>query len=79
MSAPAAGARLTVRVDADLSDDLAVLLRTGCTTSDAVRLAVAFLAHGYRWAWESGHYPDGVAPERMAMKVPPHPGSDQRV
>lgn len=71
---PQAGKSLSVRVDDTLSDDLAVVMRTGMTASDAVRYAVAFLAHGYAWAWESGLYPDGVPPRRMAVRVPAYDG-----
>ncbi|MFE5793546.1 hypothetical protein ACFQ8C_13365 [Streptomyces sp. NPDC056503] len=69
---PKAGKRMSVRVDDALSDDLAALMRTGMTASDAVRLAVGFLAHGYRDLWAHGVYPDGVAPARMRLTTPPH-------
>lgn len=65
---------MSVRVDGTLSDDLAIVMRTGMTASDAVRYAVAFLAHGYAWVWESGLYPDGIPPQRMAVRVPPYDG-----
>lgn len=71
---PKAGKRMSVRVDDALSDDLAVLMRTGMTASDAVRLAVGFLAYGYLDLWTHGHYPDGVAPARMKLVTPPHDG-----
>lgn len=71
---PKAGKRMSVRVDDTLSDDLAIVMRTGMTASDAVRYAVAFLAHGYAWVWESGLYPDGVPPQRMAVRVPAYDG-----
>ncbi|MET9468501.1 hypothetical protein ABZY44_27680 [Streptomyces sp. NPDC006544] len=63
---------LTVRRDADLDADLAVLTRTGMSTSEAVRYAVAFLAHGYRDLWASGRYPEGVAPQRIGMRTDLH-------
>ncbi|AWZ05635.1 hypothetical protein DRB96_14430 [Streptomyces sp. ICC1] len=63
-----------VRVDDILSDDLAIVMGTGTTASDAIRYAVAFLAHGYAWVWESGLYPDGVPPRRMAVRVPSYDG-----
>ncbi|MFD6972177.1 hypothetical protein [Streptomyces sp. NPDC059949] len=72
---PKAGKSLSVRVDETLSDDLATIMRTGMTASDAVRFAVAFLAHGYNWVWESGLYPDGVSPARMAVRVPAYDGA----
>ncbi len=71
---PKPGKGLSVRVDGQLHDDLAVLMRTGMTASEAVRLAVGFLAHGYAWVWESGLYPEGTPPARMALKVPPYDG-----
>ncbi|WP_369778053.1 hypothetical protein [Streptomyces sp. R33] len=71
---PQAGKSLSVRVDETLSDDLATIMRTGMTASDAVRYAVAFMAYGYRWVWESGLYPDGVPPRRMAVRVPSYDG-----
>lgn len=69
---PKPGKAVSVRVDQTLSDDLATLMAAGMTASDAVRLAVGFLAHGYRWMWESGLYPEGVSPRRMALKVDPY-------
>lgn len=71
---PKAGKRMSVRVDNALSDDLAALMKTGMTASDAVRLAVGFLAHGYRDLWEQDVYPEGVAPARMKMVAPPYDG-----
>ncbi|MER6527643.1 hypothetical protein [Streptomyces sp. NPDC001508] len=79
MSAPEPGRRMTVRVDEQMPADLAVILKAGGTTSDAVRLAVAFLAHGYRDIWARGRYPDGVAPAYMRMVTPPYKGPEQRV
>lgn len=73
---------LTVRRDDALDDDLAVLTRTGMTTSEAVRYAVAFLAHGYRDLWASGRFPEGVAPQRIGMRTELHDrpqGADLRV
>ncbi|MGW3374066.1 hypothetical protein [Streptomyces hydrogenans] len=69
---PKPGKRMSVRVDSGLSDDLAALMRTGLTASDAVRLAVGFLAHGYRDLWAQGVYPEGVAPARMRLTSPPY-------
>lgn len=65
---------LSVRRDQAFDDALATLTSTGMTASDAVRLAVTFLAHGYRDLWDSGIYPEGVAPARMALKTPPYDG-----
>ncbi|MFI8510476.1 hypothetical protein ACIGHB_05015 [Streptomyces sp. NPDC085460] len=69
---PKPGKRMSVRVDTALSDDLAALMRTGMTASDAVRLAVGFLAHGYRDLWTQGVYPEGVTPSRMRLTSPPY-------
>lgn len=53
---------LSVRVDAQLSDDLAVMAQAGMTPSDAVRCAVSIVAGTYRNAWAAGVVPEGVAP-----------------
>ncbi|MCP3769512.1 hypothetical protein [Streptomyces sp. MAR25Y5] len=66
---PKPGKALSVKVDARLYDDLAVMLRAGMTLSDAVRTAVGIVADGYRGAWESGRIPDGVAPEITHVMV----------
>ncbi|MGY3202661.1 type II secretion system F family protein [Streptomyces sp. TE5632] len=66
---PKPGKALSVKVDAYLYDDLAVMLRTGMTLSDAVRHAVRIVADGYRGAWESGRIPDGVAPDITHVMV----------
>ncbi|MFD8948980.1 hypothetical protein ACFV0B_09025 [Streptomyces xanthophaeus] len=73
---------LSVRRDQDLDEALAVLTSTGMNASDAVRLAVTFLAHGYADIWENGYYPKGVRPQQMALRVKPYDGPrfpDQRV
>ncbi|WP_079405460.1 hypothetical protein [Streptomyces sp. 3211] len=73
---------LSVRRDQGLDDALAVLTSTGMNASDAVRLAVTFLAHGYSDMWAKGHYPKGVRPQHMALRVRPYDGPkfpDQRV
>ncbi|MFF5642081.1 hypothetical protein [[Kitasatospora] papulosa] len=52
------------------------------TQSDAVRLAVEFLAHGWQSAWDDGAVPDGTRPHLMRMSVqkqPPQKAPDQRV
>lgn len=51
--------RITVRVTADMADDLAVITSTGVTTADAVRHAVALVADAHRRAWDHGDVPDG--------------------
>ncbi|MFD8156601.1 hypothetical protein [Streptomyces malaysiensis] len=79
MSAPTEGARLTVRVDAILSDDLEAMMRTGMTASDAVRTAVSIVAGTYRNAWAMGVCPDGVVPEIRACEVTPYDGPEKHV
>jgi hypothetical protein len=59
---PKPGARPSVRVDQQLSDDLAALMIDGGTVSDAVRQAVAVVANAYRHAWATGRVPEGMAP-----------------
>jgi hypothetical protein len=60
--------RLSVRLDDDLSDDLATVTRTGVTASDAVRLALALLANTYRCAWDHGDVPDDQAPRILGVR-----------
>lgn len=64
---PAAGTRPSVRVDAAMSDDLAVLMRGGASVSDVLRIAVGHLAEAYRNAWASGIIPDGAMPGPTAV------------
>lgn len=56
------GKGLSVKVDAQLYDDLTTLMRTGMTQSDAVRTAMRIVAATYRQAWATGRCPDGVRP-----------------
>jgi hypothetical protein len=60
--------QLTVRLDATLSDDLAVMTATGMTQSDAVRTAVALLANTYRCAQDHGDVPPGTAPRILGVR-----------
>lgn len=69
---PDIGKSLSVRVDGDLYDDLATVIQTGCTASDAVRRALSDLAETYRNAWSAGHYPEGVAPQIIAAQLAPY-------
>lgn len=59
MTSPRPGARLTVRVDDGLHGDLATVMRTGMTASDAVRTALRLLADAHRCAWDYQDVPDG--------------------
>lgn len=70
---PKPGARPSVRVDQQLSDDLAVMMRTGVNVSDAVRHAVSIVAGAYRHAWATGVVPDGVEPHIVDFGVQPYP------
>ncbi|MGW1772537.1 hypothetical protein [Streptomyces sp. NPDC002104] len=63
---------LSVRRDETLDQALAVLTRTGMNESDAVRLAVSFLAHGWGDLWDSGVLPEGVAPRVFRMQTALH-------
>lgn len=60
---PQPGKALSVKVDEILYDDLASMLQTGMTLSDAVRTAVSIVAGAYRNCWESGRIPEGVMPQ----------------
>lgn len=76
--------RRTVSVARDdaLDASLATVMRTGMTQSDAVRYALAFLAHGYQSAWDAGAVPDGQAPRRACVRVErqdTHQGPNQQV
>jgi hypothetical protein len=59
---PPVGKTLSVKVDAQLYDDLETMLRSGMTVSDAVRTAVSIVAGTYRNAWAMGVIPDGKMP-----------------
>ncbi|WP_406014338.1 hypothetical protein OG520_22205 [Streptomyces sp. NBC_00984] len=70
---PAVGKPLSVRVqDEGMRDDLAVIMRTGCTASDAVRQALYMLANAYYAAWELGGYPPGTVPQITAHQLAPY-------
>ncbi|MFD7512364.1 hypothetical protein ACFV5N_23920 [Streptomyces sp. NPDC059853] len=60
---PAVGKAMSVRVDDGMHDDLTVIMRTGCSASDAVRRALLLLANAYDAAWAEGIYPVGEAPQ----------------
>jgi hypothetical protein len=71
---PKPGKGLSVKVDAQLYDDLATLMATGMKLSDAVRLAVAIVADGYRGAWASGRIPQDVTPQITHVMVARYDG-----
>lgn len=70
---PKAGSRPSVRVDQELSDNLAVMMRAGLTLSDAVRHAVATVAGAYATAWDQGVVPQGIEPRIIGFQVERHP------
>ncbi|MFJ9027583.1 hypothetical protein ACIRQP_03505 [Streptomyces sp. NPDC102274] len=84
---PLPGKGLSVKVDAELYDDLAVMMSAGMTTtadgntegmtaSMAVKHAVSLIAGAYRNAWAAGVYPPGVEPQVIACQVAPYdPGT----
>lgn len=58
---------LSVRTDTGtLADDLATLLETGRTTSEATRWALGWAAHCLRHAWDQGVTPRGTIPDMRA-------------
>lgn len=59
---PPVGKSLSVKVDAQLYDDLQTMLATGMTVSDAVRTAMLIVAGTYRQAWDTGRCPTSVRP-----------------
>ncbi|MFE9886264.1 hypothetical protein [Streptomyces scopuliridis] len=73
--APAShGDLLTVPVDQELLDDLAVIVRTGRTPADAIGHAVHTLATIYRGAWTTGAYPEGTEPDIIGHQLKPYQG-----
>ncbi|MFD7224817.1 hypothetical protein ACFV9P_28015 [Streptomyces sp. NPDC059892] len=83
---PLPGKGLSVKVDAELYDDLMVMMSAGMTSSDtgmtgtaagmtaslAVKHAVSLIAGAYRNAWAAGIYPPGVEPQVIACQVAPY-------
>lgn len=71
---PPAGQRVSVRVDDVMHDALAVIMGTGMTASDAIRAALNVLADACEGAWDGGHYPEWVLPQRYGITYPDAPG-----
>lgn len=67
-------APLSVRMDADLAADLAVMARAGLNASDAVRVALGIVAGTYANAWAAGVVPEGVRPDIAECVLRPHGG-----
>ncbi|MDF2710665.1 MAG: hypothetical protein K0R62_6317 [Nonomuraea muscovyensis] len=59
---PPVGKTASVKVDAQMYDDLQTMLATGMTVSDAVRSALRIVAGTYRKVWENTDVPEGVRP-----------------
>ncbi|MFF3733061.1 hypothetical protein ACFYXM_22775 [Streptomyces sp. NPDC002476] len=72
-TAPKAGSRSSIRVDATLSDDLAVIMATGADFAGAVRATVGQLADMYRTAWAHGTVPESETPLLIAYQLAPRP------
>ncbi|MGW3690278.1 hypothetical protein [Streptomyces sp. NPDC005125] len=70
---PQPGSRPSVRVDAPMSDDLAVIMCTGGDFASAVREAVGQLADMYRTAWAHGTVPHGTTPRLLAFQLGERP------
>lgn len=68
---PLPGKGLSVKVDQELYDDLAVMMRTGMTASAAVKHAVSLIAETYRNAWLLGAVSDGSLPHITGCSVVP--------
>lgn len=69
---PEPGKGLSVKVDQQLYDDLAIMMRAGITASGAVKEAVNIIAGTYKNAWAAGVYPDGVLPQVIACQLQPY-------
>lgn len=59
---PAVGKTASVKVDAQMYDDLETMLATGVTVSDAVRSALLIVAGLYRKVWDAGAVPMHTRP-----------------
>lgn len=70
---PQPGSRPSIRVDATLSDDLAILMCTGGDFAAVVREAVRQQADMYRTAWAHGTAPEGTTPHLIAYQLGPRP------
>ncbi|MER5359990.1 hypothetical protein [Streptomyces sp. NPDC002785] len=70
---PKPGTRPSVRADAAVCDDFAVIMSAGGTASDAIRTAVAMLADMYRTGWAHGVCPPGTAPRLLAYQLEQRP------
>lgn len=76
---PKPGTRPSVRADAALCDDFAVIMSAGGTASDAIRTAVAMLADMYRTGWAHGVCPPGTAPRLLAYQLQQCPTTTPRL
>ncbi|MFJ6566445.1 hypothetical protein ACIQNU_03435 [Streptomyces sp. NPDC091292] len=69
---PAVGKALSVKVDQELYDDLAAMLRAGMTLTEAVRHALSIVAGTYRNVWATNRYPEGVMPVITDCGIAPY-------
>lgn len=68
------GRTLSVKIDDALREDLATLLATGTTASDAVRAAVRLAAGIHRTAWANRVCPPGQTPVVTSYTLQRAPG-----
>ncbi|MFB0617274.1 hypothetical protein [Streptomyces sp. AGS-58] len=59
---PPIGKTASIKVDAQMYDDLATMLATGMNVSDAVRSALLIVAGTYRKVWDAGAVPNATRP-----------------
>lgn len=74
---PTAGRAMSVRVDQQLADDLAILMQPGKTASAAIKDAVETVASIYRNAWANGYTPEGEVPSIVSAVIQPTPTDEQ--
>ncbi|MFE6486610.1 hypothetical protein ACFVGN_27255 [Streptomyces sp. NPDC057757] len=71
-SPPPVGRALSVKVDAQLYDDLETMLATGMTVSDAVRSALRIVAGTYQKVWAHTDLPHGTRPTITRFFITPY-------
>lgn len=69
---PEVGKNTGARVDQKLHDDLAVIMRSGCGASDAIKWAVELGADLCKQAWSVGGYPRGATPKITGYMLVPY-------
>lgn len=73
---PEAGKGTSIRVDQQLHEDLATLMRCGMNATDAVKHAVSIVAGAYRNAWATPEFPDGKLPTIHTFMMSPPPATE---